>query len=129
MTTNNPRIRGDFPFPLAGEGVVLRFNNVDCAHLQEKFHENWFLDAPSKLNRSDIAFMKECWATGAKIDGKPARIPFEQLDVPLAELSNALLDALYIAVMGRTFDKHLEYMDEQALLNMQKKEDESEGNK
>ncbi len=110
MTTTES-MRGELPFPEAGEGVVLRFNNQDCSLLQKDLGDNWFADAFARLNRSDVVFIKLGYELGCKLDGKPARLKFDDNNLPLADLSNKILDALYLAVVGRTFEAHLEFLE------------------
>lgn len=109
--TTTAAMRGELPFPEAGEGIVLRFNNMDCDLLQKELGDNWFADAFARLNRSDMTYIKLGYELGCKLDGKPARLKFAENDVPLAEVSNKILDALYLAVVGRTFEAHLEFLE------------------
>ncbi|WP_192246046.1 hypothetical protein [Mesorhizobium silamurunense] len=105
------RLRGELPFPAAGEGVVLRFTNVDLDSLQAKFGDNYFGDAVPRLNRFDMKYMREVIAYGGKKDGKPFRIAFDELDIPTVDIANAALDALFLAMHGRTFEGHLDYLE------------------
>ncbi|RWD00168.1 MAG: hypothetical protein EOS58_30780 [Mesorhizobium sp.] len=108
--TTSIRIRGEVPFPQAGEGVYLRFSNPDCDQLQGKFGENWFADAVPRLNRVDTLYLRNCLAFGGKKDGKPFRIDYDTLDCPIGDMLDAVLDALFLAVHGRKFDDHLDYL-------------------
>lgn len=105
------RLRGELPFPAGGEGVVLRFTIADCDQLQAKFGDNWFGDSVPRLNRFDQKYMRECIAFGGKKDGKPFRIAFDDLDIPTVDIANAILDALFLAMHGRTFEGHLDYLE------------------
>lgn len=109
MTTST-RMRSDIPFPQAGEGVYLRFTNVDCDHLQGKFGDNWFADIIPRLNRIDTTYLRECIAIGGKKDGKPFRIKYDELDCTLIETIDVVLDGLFLAVHGRKFEDHLDYL-------------------
>lgn len=108
--TTSIRMRGDVPFPQAGEGVYLRFTNPDCDQLQGKFGDNWFADVVPRLNRIDTAYLRECIAFGGKKDGKPFRIKYDELDCPMIEIIDTVLDALFLAVHGRKFEDHLDYL-------------------
>ena len=109
--TETVRIRGELPFPAAGEGVALRFTNPDCDKLQEKFGENWFLDSIARCNRFDMAYIRECILLGAKKDGKKFAVEYDKLDCTVVEMAETVLDALFLAMQGRTFNDHLEYLD------------------
>lgn len=122
--TDNTRMRGEIPFPEAGEGIVLRFRNPDCDLLQKKFGDSWFLDALPKCNRFDMEFLRECVKVGAKKDGKKAEIDFDSLDIPLSTISEHVIDALFLAMHGRTFNDQLTFLDNMKHLNAK----ESEGN-
>ncbi|TJW14464.1 MAG: hypothetical protein E5W82_10840 [Mesorhizobium sp.] len=119
--TTSIRIRGEISFPQAGEGVFIRFTNTDCDNLQGKFGENWFADAVARLNRVDTTFLRECVAFGGKKDGKPFRIKYDELDCPMVEILDAVLDALFLAVHGRKFEDHLDYIA--SVKNLEVKED------
>ncbi|CDX26643.1 hypothetical protein MPL3356_60478 [Mesorhizobium plurifarium] len=105
------RLRGQVPFPDGGEGVYLRFTNPDLDNLQAKFGDNYFADCVPRLNRFDPKFMRECIAFGGKKDGKPFRIAYDDLDCPQVVTANAILDALFLAMHGRTFEGHLDYLE------------------
>lgn len=122
--SNQPRIRGEVPFPQAGEGVVLRFTNPDCNHLQKKFGDMWFADAIARANRFDMEFLKECVTVGAKFEGKPKIIAFDSLDCTLVDVAEAVIDGLFLAMHGRTFEDHLSYLDSVRTAN----KEEDEGN-
>lgn len=120
--TTSVKMRGELPFPIAGEGVVLRFTNPDCAKLQEIFGENWFSDAWAKVNRFDMKFLQTCVEIGAKKDGKPIQVGFGGLDAPMHEIAQAVLDGLFLAMHGRNFEDHLEYLE--SIKNSVSEEDE-----
>ena len=125
---NLPQMRGELPFPDAGEGIVLRFTNPDCAAIQKRFGPDWFQDALTRCNRTDIEYIEYCFELGAKKDGKPARLKFAEVDVPLSTISQAILDSLFLAVMGRTFEDHLQFMEEKRLGEVTKTEDDADPN-
>ena len=109
--TTSIRVRGELPFPAAGEGVVLRFTNPDCDQLQKEYKDNWFADAVQRCNRFDVVFLRKCVEIGTKKDGKHIIVKYDSLDCPLVEIAQSVLDALFLAMHGRTFEDHLEYLD------------------
>ncbi|BCH33121.1 hypothetical protein MesoLjLc_50510 [Mesorhizobium sp. L-8-10] len=122
--SNQPHMRGELPFPEAGEGVVLRFTNPDCDHLHKKFGDQWFGDAVARCNRADMTYLRECVAVGGKKDGKGHRIAFDELDCPVFVICEKVLDALFLAMHGRTFEAHLNHLDSVAIANAGKNDDE-----
>lgn len=102
---------GNAPLPGSGEGVVLRFRRSDCGILQTEFGDNWFVEAHERLNRFDMKFIERCVEIGAKKDGKPHKIGTEDLDAPIIDVAVAILDGLYLAVHGKTFEKYIEDID------------------
>ncbi|AMX93615.1 MULTISPECIES: hypothetical protein [Mesorhizobium] len=121
--TTTPRMRADLPFPQAGEGVYFRFTNTDCDHLQGKFGDNWFADVVPRLNRFDTTYIRECVAIGGKKDGKSIRIKYDELDCPMIELVQTILDALFISMHGRKFEDHLDYLE--SVKNLEVTDDDS----
>lgn len=112
-----PLTRGEIPFPEAGEGIVLRFTNSDLSAIQKQFGPEWFNETFARLNRTDVDFIKFCYERGCKtFDGKYANLKFDNSPVPVAALSNPILDGLFMAVLGRTFDEHLKMMEKKAEL-------------
>ena len=77
------RLRAVVPFPVAGEGIGLKFSNSACAELQV------------------------CVELGAVKDGKPTKVEFDNIDVPLMQIAESVLDALYMSVHGMTFGDYL----------------------
>ena len=109
--TTSIRVRGELPFPAAGEGVILRFTNADCDHLQKEFSDNWFADAVQRCNRFDTIYLRKCVEVGAKKEGKHFIVKYDSIDCPLVEIAQSVLDALFLAMHGRTFEDHLAYLD------------------
>lgn len=112
--SNPVRLRGEAPFPQAGEGVVLRYTNQDCEQLQKMFGDDWFNECVQRLNRFDMAYIRGCIEVGGKKGGKPHIIPFLKLDCTVSELAQVVLDALFLAMHGRTFEDYIKFLDEQA---------------
>ena len=102
------RLRVLVPFPAAGEGIHLKFSNSGCAQLQKLFGVEWFTAAHVRLNNFDPDFLKTCVELGTvKEDGTPAKVSFERIDVPLMQIAEPVLDALYVSVHGMTFADYL----------------------
>ncbi|TIX28927.1 hypothetical protein [Mesorhizobium sp.] len=121
--TTTPRLRADLPFPQAGEGVYIRFTNPDCDNLQGKFGPDWFADSVPRLNRFDTTYIRECVALGGKKDGKPFRIKYDELDCAMIEIVDVILDGLFLAMHGRKFEDHLDYLA--SVKNLEVKDDDS----
>jgi hypothetical protein len=101
------RLRQEVPFPAAGEGIVLKFGNRGCSELQSRFGAEWFTGAHVRLNNFDPDFMKACVEIGAAKDGKRIKVDFDEIDVPLMQIAEPILDALYMSVHGMTFAEYL----------------------
>lgn len=101
------RLRVEVPFPPAGEGIALKFNNSACAELQKRFGPEWFTAAHTRLNNFDPDFIKACVEIGAVKDGKRVKVDFDEIDVPLMQIAEPVLDALYVSVHGMTFGEYL----------------------
>lgn len=104
-TTAIQAMRGEIPFPQAGEGVTVRFTNADFVKIQEIFGEEAIVRSPAKIGWHDIRFIAECAKLGVRgQDKKP--LPPEAYDhVPIEELGGAILDGIYIALFGRRFEE------------------------
>ena len=101
------RLRVEVPFPQAGEGIALKFGNSGCAELQKRYGAEWFTNAHTRLNNFDPDFMKVCVEIGAVKDGKRTKVDFDSIDVPLMQIAEPILDALYVSVHGMTFAEYL----------------------
>lgn len=101
------RLRGETPFPQAGEGVSLYFTNSACVKLQAQFGDKWITGAFERLNQIDANFAFTCIKLGARKDGKPFNVDIDKMEVPVKDLMLPVLDALFMSVHGQTFDEHL----------------------
>jgi hypothetical protein len=101
------RLRAEVPFPAAGEGIALKFSNSGCAELQKRFGAEWFTAAHTRLNTFDPDFIKACIEIGATKGGKPAKVEFDAIDIPMMQIAETVLDALYVCVHGMTFSEYL----------------------
>lgn len=108
------KARGETPFSEAGDGVVLCFTNANLKILQAKLGKQWMPIFSQDLVSGDIDLdlIEDLVKAGAKKDRKEFEVPQDVLDgMIIAELTNRVLDALYVAVHGQTFK---EYIDETA---------------
>lgn len=101
------RLRAEVPFPAAGEGIALKFSNSGCAELQKRYGADWFTSAHNRLNNFDPDFIRACVEIGAVKDKKPVKVDFDSLDVPMMQIAETVLDALYVCVHGMTFGDYL----------------------
>lgn len=103
-------IRGEIPFPQAGEGVTLRFTNPVILTLQGKLGDDFIASAFERISKFDTRFVAECVNAAIHKDGKPGVMRFTDLDhVPIDEIGLVVLDGIYLAVFGRRFEEQLEY--------------------
>jgi hypothetical protein len=117
-------LRGETPFPEAGEGVSLRFTNAACMKLQQKFGSSWFTGAIERLDQFDLEFFRYALEVGGQKDDKPHKIDFDTLDVPIADVAAKIVDALFISVHGRTFQAYITWIRERQEKARQAAEDE-----
>jgi hypothetical protein len=109
------RLRGEKPFPELGEGVVLRFTNSDCMALQQKFGANWFTGAVARADAFDLDFLFYAIEKGAKKDGKPFKVsPTAMDEMPMVIIPPIVLDALFLAVHGKTFAEFVGWITTEA---------------
>lgn len=105
-------LRGETPFPQAGEGVFLQFKTADKLALQHKFGDSWFVGAFERCDRYDMEFIVECLKVGGKKDGKPFPIDPDTIEAPLADVSTTVLNALYMSTHGKTYPDYLMWLYE-----------------
>ena len=113
-------IAGDssFPFELEkNEDGTIKYG------LQKKFGDTWFVDAIPRINRFDMEYIREAVLVGAKKDGKKHTVDFNALDCPVGEIAEVVLDSLFLAMHGRSFNDHLAYIDSMRQANAGKDED------
>jgi len=108
------KIRGIVPFDMAGEGVVVHFKNSDLVQLQTSAGAEWLTHAIDHLNAADMTFMLQLIDLGLKVDGKPFRGNIDDIDRPVIEIYETLIDGLFMATHGRTLKEHIEYVTERA---------------
>jgi hypothetical protein len=124
---HNP-MANEVPFPLAGEGAVLRFRTGDLVRLRGKYGAP--LNEPPKyddrgrridffwqviivgVESQDPAVVTDCLRIGLKqADGKtPLELDWEDLPFPLQAAEAELLDALFLARWGKSASQLAEDM-------------------
>lgn len=107
------RERGETPFEEAGDGIVLCFTNSDLKQIQAKYGKGWVTSATDDLinGRMDFELLEMLVEKGAKKDRKPVTVDQKKLDaMPVGDLCERLVDALHIAIHGRTFKQHVEHV-------------------
>jgi hypothetical protein len=103
-------LRGEIPFPQAGEGVTLRFTNSIMLTLQDKLGADFVSEAYPRVAKHDLMFIATCVNMAIHKDGKPAALRFADLDhIPIEDIESIVLDGIFLAVFGRTFEGQLEY--------------------
>lgn len=108
------QLRGETELPGAPEGVVFSLSNDNIAFLQKQFGQKWFSQLPEMLDDAFMPWIDQMVQLGCKKDGKAAGLKVKDFDnVPIHELSKALLDGAYVAVTGRTFAEQLAWLQEQ----------------
>jgi hypothetical protein len=112
MTEPAGALRGMTPFPEAGTGVYLQFKTADLLSLQEKFGDDWFVNADTRCSRFDMPFLMACATAGGKKDGAKHKIDFDELDCPLARTAEVILDGLYVSMHGRTYKGYVAWIME-----------------
>lgn len=100
-------LRFETPFPAGGEGVSLKFSNANCAELQKRFGDKWFTGAFARWDNFDVDYLRTCVELGGRKDGKFIRINFDELDAPLMQIAEQVVNALFISVHGVTFTEYL----------------------
>ena len=108
------RMRGALPLPNVGrDGAVMLFRSSDMMELEAQFGEAWFQEATVRHDRFDLKWLEACMRVGAKTgEGKRFDPPLDvdDYDGPVAELSELILDGLYVATFGRLFGEHVQFV-------------------
>lgn len=107
-------IRGIVPFDMAGDGVVVQFKNSDLVNLQTKYGAEWLTSAIDNLNVADLPYLLLLIELGVKKDGKPFKVDFDEIDKPIIDIYETMVDGLFMATHGRTLKGHIEYVSERA---------------
>lgn len=104
------RERGETPFSIAGEGVVLCYFNSDLKLIQAKYGRSWFQNMVETFMRGDpdVEFILDMVAFGAKKDRKKIEVPEELLDkIPIHDLGDVVFDAACISQKGMTAQEYI----------------------
>lgn len=102
----NP-MRGEVPFPAGGEGCVLRLTNADLAGLQGVYGPDWFDKVRDGLGRYDFEITGTILKVAPKVAGTPRPVDFMALTQPVVEVVHSCMDALFMAIHGRTFEDYM----------------------
>lgn len=106
--------RGEVPFPQAGEGVFFRFTLADIAELESFYGSGVHIQTIQKnLSEGSAATALKCMAHGLKrrnAEGKYAKVAIEvdDIDFPLTEAFEPIMDGLCIATANMTFAEMME---------------------
>jgi hypothetical protein len=99
------------PFPLAGEGAVLRYRTFDLIKIEEIFGESFAETISKALNNNSSTCMVECLKHGLKhADGRTAFSKVDWNDLPFSvhQAREAIFDAISCAITGQSFAAILE---------------------
>lgn len=96
------------------ESGTIHFTNLHLASLQNKFGADWLLSAPDRCNRNDVEFIQYALKVAGKRNNS-AGINLEDIDesVTMGDIAAAVLDAIFIANFGMTFEQRQVWMAEQ----------------
>ena len=102
------KVRGEIPFPEAGEGVIIRFTNNDIVELQTLLGDDIIQNAAIRAANFDIRFIAECAKRG--VIKKGMVVPQKDYDhVPLEDLGAKIVDGLWVAAFGRTYEDQIRW--------------------
>lgn len=101
MTKPANKTRGEVPLSEAGEGAFLRFTVDSLERLLSEFGEDYFEVVVTGLSKANPKVFRAC--VEVAINGGDAKgLPW---GIPLEQLQNRILDALFLTVYGRTYDE------------------------
>jgi hypothetical protein len=109
MTNASGRLRGQVAVPEAGDGVYLHFKAADLLAMQLQFGDDWMMTAHDRLNKFDMIFLMGCLKHGGKKEGESFKIELDEVEGPIKDLVQKVLDCLFLSMHGKT---HIEYMDD-----------------
>lgn len=102
-------------FPEAGDGVTLVFRNVDIRAVSDHFGAKYQEIVITGLLGMSVEVLDECLKNGAKKDGKPVKISFDDLDdVPIADVQDKVLNAFSLCLFGRPYLDQMRWVEEEA---------------
>lgn len=104
------KMRGEIPFTAAGEGVILKFTATDLAEIKGRFGDDWFMGAADRCATMDAEYIFFCMEKGSKLEGKPFKPDFDNMDAGMAELADLLLDGIYLSIYRKTFREQMEFI-------------------
>jgi hypothetical protein len=96
-------LRGESPFPEAGEGVSLLFTWSDQLALQKKYGEDWYTLADVRCLKLDVEFIGECVKLGARKDGKRWTVALDDIAAAMEAVALAVLNGIFMSTRGKDF--------------------------
>lgn len=103
---DTPNYDNSVPFPVAGEGALLRFRTIDLIALEKQFGEEWYGVIPKGLEANSNEVMVHCLKAGLKQkDGKTPFMSIDFNDLPFAiwQAKVQIFDAITLAISGLTY--------------------------
>lgn len=119
------KFRAEAPFPQAGEGAFFRFSVSDIISLEETYGVGeYFEHIHLGVNNQSASVIKSCVENGLKKrdgDGKavPLSLDLDQIEFPLSDFFQPIMDALCLQATGMTY---LEYLEEVMKLEAERDE-------
>lgn len=116
----NP-LRGQFAFPLAGEGAYLRFSNSALAEIEAEYGVDWWQNIMNQLDQGHseqtapvvlLTFLlgRGLWLPEDK-SGSNRKTVIDELQ-PLMQACRPLQEALCLAVSGLSYDDFVKRIEE-----------------
>lgn len=119
MSLPNKR-KGEVLLPEAGDGAYLRFTVDHMEQLEGEFGEDYLQTSLNQIaNLKPISFLRtmvEMTLNGGSMDDYP-------FDMPLDDLKERVLDAIYLAVNGKTVSQFREEAEKAQIEVLKKKAD------
>jgi hypothetical protein len=103
------KLRGEVPFPPAGNGAFFMFTLSEGVSLEEKFGEDFFEKIELAVRNGVLGTMTHCVKVGLKrrnADDKAVRIvdDIDDIGFHIQEAGKAILDAVSLLVANESYD-------------------------
>lgn len=117
MATTAIRLRGESALPGLPEDEVFVLTNPDFMMLQNKLGDSWVSDLHIKLDRYDMKWVDQIVRVACKkVENGKYKSANKTVasfdDLTLSELCQGVLDAVYIACHGKTFEEFVMWQAE-----------------